>query len=160
VPRAKCRELKTISLLFSVALLAECSKLNVFGSKVVKLRAMFKLLLLAFFINPTTSFTVNDSVDPLVTVQYKEGVVKNYSALGAGCDWLIEMDGRLFKPKNLKDSFKKDGLRVKIDFEFSLSLYQCEEMKEKIQEINIHWIEVVAKPSSGDKIKLVPGEQK
>jgi hypothetical protein len=80
--------------------------------------------------------------------------------MGEGCDWLIEMDGRIFKPKNLKDAFKKDGLRVKMDFEFSLSLYQCKEMKEKVQEINIHWIEVVnTKAAPGEKVKLVPAER-
>lgn len=105
-------------------------------------------------------FATGGDDEPIAKVQYKEGIVKNYSAMGEGCDWLIEMDGRIFKPKNLKDAFKKDGLRVKMDFEFSLSLYQCKEMKEKVQEINIHWIEVVSnKPTPGDRVKVVPAER-
>jgi len=128
-----------------------CAKTNV----MTKYLLFVSLILLGFSVLAT-----GGDDEPIAKVQYKEGVVKNYSAMGEGCDWLIEMDGRIFKPKNLKDAFKKDGLRVKMDFEFSLSLYQCKEMKEKVQEINIHWIEVVnTKAAPGEKVKLVPAER-
>ncbi len=90
-----------------------------------------------------------------IAPQYKEAVIKDYSALGEGCEWLIGIDGKLFRPKNLQDAFKKDGLHVNLDIEFALTLFKCPEMDESVQEVSITWIEAVPlkKPSEQLKIK-------
>ncbi len=99
---------------------------------------MKSVLSLLFIMFVVSAFNLPDDVHP----QYKEGIIKDYNAMGNGCEWLIEIDGKLFRPKNLKENFKKDGLRVKIDFEYSLTLFSCPAFEEKIQEVNITWIEL------------------
>jgi hypothetical protein len=86
-------------------------------------------------------------------LQYKEGFVRNYDAMGKGCEWLVEIDGKLFRPKNLQEGFRKDGLKVKIDFEYSLSMFKCPEMNESVQEVSITWIEVSTVTKPGEKQK-------
>ncbi len=73
--------------------------------------------------------------------QYKQGIVRNFDAAGEGCEWLIEVDGNLFRPKNLHETYKVDGMAVKLDFDYSVSVFECPEMSSPVQEIIISYIE-------------------
>ncbi len=74
---------------------------------------------------------------------YKKGMIVN---LGNGgdmpCGWVIEIEGKKYKPKNMSKAFQKDSLVVKLDFENSLSVFKCDQLREDgAQEIYINWME-------------------
>jgi hypothetical protein len=72
---------------------------------------------------------------------YKQGMVLDFGQGEEGCGWMLKIDDELYRPKNLDKVYQKDSLDIKVDFELSLSDYQCAEFPEKIKEVYIHWIE-------------------
>ncbi len=48
-------------------------------------------------------------------IGYTKATIINYTV--DGCSWMIKLeDGKLLEPVNLKDEFKKDGLKVWIQY--------------------------------------------
>jgi len=74
--------------------------------------------------------------------KYQKGMVVNLESDYKGCGWVIEIEGKQFKPKNLSKSFKKDNLVIKLDYEKSLTLFKCTSNKKSYQEIYINWMEI------------------
>ncbi len=72
---------------------------------------------------------------------YKKGTIINHSSGDGGCGWMLEIEGKLFKPKNLSKAFKKDSLVVKLDYETSMTIFKCDQLKGGAQEIYINWME-------------------
>lgn len=75
---------------------------------------------------------------------YKKAMVLDYGSTHENdCGWLIQVNDKLFRPKNLNEAFQQDSLMVKLDYEFSMSLYECDSGKLRVQEVYINWIEKV-----------------
>ena len=76
-------------------------------------------------------------------VNYKKGIVKNLGEADNGCGWVVEIEGKNFKPKNLSKAFHKQNLKVNLDFDYSLTLYKCGNSKNDLQEIYVNWMEKI-----------------
>ena len=86
----------------------------------------------------------NGAYEPIKTgLKYQEAYIINTGDSSDACAWLIDIDGKYFKPKNLSHAFKQDSLHVKIDYEFSMTIYKCDSLDEGTQEVYLNWIDRV-----------------
>ena len=75
-------------------------------------------------------------------LKYAKGMIVNLSEDdSSGCGWVVEIDKKYFKPKNLSKAFHKDSLHVNLDYDLSLTMFHCPDTEEHLQEIMINWME-------------------
>jgi hypothetical protein len=57
-----------------------------------------------------------------------------------GCGWLIEMSNETFKPKNLSDEFKVNGMEVEIKYDKLDDMANCGLSQDAFHEISLREI--------------------
>ena len=87
-------------------------KLNNIKLIIIGLLALTSLQSCKLFIKPAT--IVSQKVAPIHN-EYTKATIINYTI--DGCSWMIRLeDGKLLEPINLKDEFKKENLKVWIQY--------------------------------------------
>jgi len=80
-----------------------------------------KLVLILFGIIGITTFSCNDNLDSLSVNQNTPGLVLYYGDPAVdGCGWMIEINKVAYSPILLDSGFKKDSLKVILDYLITL----------------------------------------
>ena len=85
----------------------------------------FKIILILIGIIGSTSFSCDKNYN-LLNNQTSSGLILNYGDPSVdGCGWMIEIDKIVYSPTSLDSVYKKDSLKVILDYQVLSSVWNC-----------------------------------